>query len=101
MKKVIRLTESDLTRIVKRVLMEQGQSDPTACFKATFEIENMDIEIPKSCMEALTNPSLANMQACTLEVLLIAPKIGVPTDIPETMEKVQRFYECATSKVKY
>jgi hypothetical protein len=101
MKKVIRLTESDLTRIVKRVLMEQGQSDPTACFKAAFEIENMDIEIPKSCMEVLTNPSLATMAACSWDALVMAPKIGLPTDPSEIEEKVQRFYECATSKVKY
>jgi putative glycerol-1-phosphate prenyltransferase len=45
MKKIVRLTESDLARIVKRVINEQGQSDPTGCFKAAFEIENMDIEI--------------------------------------------------------
>ncbi len=101
MKKVIRLTESDLTRIVKRVLMEQGQSDPTSCFKVAFEIEDMDIEIPKSCMEAVTKPSFTTMAACSFEVLLMAPKIGLPTDPSEIEEKVQRFYECATSKVKY
>jgi hypothetical protein len=101
MKKVIRLTESDLTRIVKRVLMEQGQSDPTACFKAAFEIENMDIEIPKSCMEAVTKPSFTTMAACAFEVTLLSTKMGLPMDPSEIEEKVQRFYECATSKVKY
>lgn len=30
MKKIIRLTESDLTRIVRRVIMEQTAEDPTA-----------------------------------------------------------------------
>jgi hypothetical protein len=101
MKKIVRLTESDLARIIKRVINEQGQSDPTACFKAALEIEEMDVEVPKSCMEAVTKPSFTTMAACSFEVLLMAPTIGLPTDPSEIEEKVKRFYECTKSKVKY
>jgi hypothetical protein len=101
MKKIVRLTESDLARIVKRVINEQGQSDPTGCFKAAFEIENMDIEIPKSCMEAVTNPSYMSMAACAFEVALLSTKMGLPMDPSEIEEKVKRFYECTKSKAEY
>ena len=32
MKRIIKLTESDLTRIVRRVIMEQGSTDISKCF---------------------------------------------------------------------
>ena len=101
MKKIVRLTESDLARIIKRVINEQGQSDPTGCFKAAFEIKNMDIEVPKSCMEAVTNPSFTTMAACAFEVGLLSKKMGLPMDLLEIEEKVEQFYECTKSKVEY
>ena len=41
MKRIIRLTESDLTRIVKRVLMEQGNKITTQNFKDIQDYENL------------------------------------------------------------
>jgi hypothetical protein len=44
MKKVIRLTESDLTRIVKRVIKEQAQPNLQDCLKGVGTV-------PQSCKE--------------------------------------------------
>ena len=98
MKKTIRLTESDLARIIKRVINEQGQSDPTGCFKAAFEIQNMDFEIPKSCMEVVTKPSYITKSVCAFEVDLLSEEMGFPMAASEIMEKVEQFYECTKSK---
>ena len=57
MKKVIRLTESDLARIVKRVLMEQGiptevpglPTEINTCLKE----KGVTTELPKACLDAI------------------------------------------------
>lgn len=53
MKRVIRLTESDLNRIVKKVLQEQSQPDPkkivTDCFMQNLSLKDVT-KVPMSCM---------------------------------------------------
>jgi hypothetical protein len=44
MKRIIRLTESDLTRIVRRVIKEQTTDKPTPGKKYTFEGKSCTIE---------------------------------------------------------
>lgn len=49
MKKVIRLTESDLTRIVKRVLMEQ-ETNPVDKVIACLSSQQPPISVPEKCI---------------------------------------------------
>jgi hypothetical protein len=53
MKKIVRLTENDLARIVKKVLKEQSQSDLEAkvkgCIMSTFELKDIS-KVPMSCV---------------------------------------------------
>lgn len=58
MKKVIRLTESDLARIVKRVLMET-EADPMTDFNKCFSDNGVkldDMPLCRKLLEELTNP---------------------------------------------
>ena len=50
MKKVIRLTESDLTRIVKRVIKEQAQTQQTAQVSAVQKCVASIKSKPQSCL---------------------------------------------------
>jgi|LakMenE18May11ns_1017448.scaffolds.fasta_scaffold8958108_1 hypothetical protein len=53
MKKIVRLTENDLARIVKKVLKEQSQSDLESkvkgCIMSTFELKDIS-KVPMSCV---------------------------------------------------
>ena len=72
-KKIIRLTESDLARIVKRVLME-NETDPMADFNKCFKSSGLDIETMPECNKligVLTNPETKEYPdptACLTEV---------------------------------
>jgi hypothetical protein len=62
MKKVIKLTESDLTRIVKRILNEQPTADRQAELSAMKEIQSKIEELidfaEGKCMEIYNNESM-------------------------------------------
>jgi hypothetical protein len=47
MKKIIKLTESDLTRIVKRTIMEMDEDEPIYAQKPFTDEEGNDILIPQ------------------------------------------------------
>ena len=58
MKKIIRLTESDLTRIVKRVITEQSSVTPmTKAQTTTPNIKNINPEIKIDCTERVISSS--------------------------------------------
>jgi hypothetical protein len=57
MKKVIRLTESDLTRIVKRVLMEQ-ETNPVDQVITCLSSQQPPISVPEKCI-AIINKLMA------------------------------------------
>jgi hypothetical protein len=53
-KKIIRLTESDLARIVKRVLSENIQStDPITQIQTCLTNKGVSTELPKACVDAI------------------------------------------------
>jgi hypothetical protein len=47
MKKIVKLTESDLTRIVKRTIMEMDEDEPIYSQKPFTDEEGNDILIPQ------------------------------------------------------
>jgi hypothetical protein len=53
MKKIVKLTENDLARIVKKVLKEQSQPDietkVKGCFMSAFELKDIS-KVPMSCV---------------------------------------------------
>jgi hypothetical protein len=90
-KKIIRLTESDLARIVKRVLME-NETDPMADFNKCFKSSGLDIETMPECNKligVLTNPETkeypdpAACAACLTEVSINVNPFTAPLKIAE------------------
>lgn len=69
MKKVIRLTESDLTRIVKRVLMEQ-ETNPVDQVIDCLESQQPPISVPEKCIAIINklmvkqSPTFDEMMNC-------------------------------------
>ncbi len=70
-KKIVRLTEDDLIRIVKRVLKEQIVDDGDRglpeeaqelmkCITSIIDNE----ELPKECMSCVTNPTVESCKSC-------------------------------------
>jgi len=65
MKKVVRLTERDLTRIVKRVIMEQSSTTPITKLQTTTpNIKNITPEIEIDCSKRV----ILNSQLPKLDV---------------------------------
>jgi hypothetical protein len=75
MKRIVRLTESDLTRIVRRVIKEQGTilRSGGADTKATFD------DKPNLAQLQKTNPSLMNTAASIGSSLVTAAEGGMTT----------------------
>jgi hypothetical protein len=69
MKKVIRLTESDLTRIVKRVLMEQ-ETNPVDQVITCLASQEPPIKVPAGCIAVVNklmaeqSPTFGEMTDC-------------------------------------
>ena len=79
MKKVIRLTESDLTRIIKRVLNEQSQTSP----------------IPKelqSCLMKIGFDSSQSVPSC-IKLYIMGPPTDL-FDVEGNMERVKLGTSC-------
>jgi len=93
MKKIIRLTESDLARIVKRVLMEQPIPTPNdipqipglnpklveCLMDAGLQISVENGEQLKICEKAITNPMYG--LACVTAITKIASDSDVTIDV--------------------
>ena len=62
MKKVTRLTESDLNRLVKKVLKENTQND---CLEI---LTKKGIKLPASCQVPVSSDQKINWQKCQQEV---------------------------------
>ena len=65
--KVIKLTESDLQRIVKRVLNEDNEKDVSKTLKCCRDARLPDSQIPKSCKEG-------NVEGCKKDLFASNPK---------------------------
>ena len=99
MKKIIRLTESDLTRIVKRVLSEQPEeySEPLQCYKMSFGALEMEIKLPKTCEQFVKTQDENFFKACVTQSKLLFPDL----DNYNATEKVKTFFECVNNEDPY
>ncbi len=73
MKRIIRLTESDLTRIVRRVINEQGTNNTTSFSSNHFDTKPNLVQLQK------TNPQLMNNAAAIGTSLVNAAEGGLTT----------------------
>ena len=72
MKKIVRLTERDLTRIVKRVLIENQSSGTEECItKLKNDLLKVGIKnLPQNCMKLLGGePNVQTVLDCSREVV--------------------------------
>ena len=102
--KVVRLTESELVKLVQKVLQEQTQPNNVKqiedCFKKNFESPNM--KVPQSCIKMATNviknktlPSPADGMACGSEILSQASSV----DFFSLFDKMRTTAECLMKSV--
>lgn len=104
MKKVVRLTESDLNRIVKKVLREQTQPQTPDkavmdCFMSVMSLKDMT-KIPQSCMKVgikvmteKTPPDFVTGMACATELSKVIAK-----DPMYAMGKLMEVGQCLMGK---
>ena len=102
--KVVRLTESELVKLVQKVLQEQTQPSNVKqiedCFRKNFESPNM--KVPQSCIKMATNviknktlPSPADGMACGSEIMSQAPNV----DFFSMFDKMKNTSECLIKSV--
>lgn len=91
MKKVVRLTEADLTRIIRRVLSESESQYPDP-IKIINCLSEMNIDIPTSCTGSFFPPQAPNPSKCMKDVLNIVGNnkpqlekcLGMKLELPST-----------------
>lgn len=106
MKKILRLTESDLVRLVNKVIKEQVTGTNTSdvvvdCFETHFENPNM--ELPKSCKELAEEIiNTKKIPTDTIKIMACAADLSkyVDSNVFETMAKLKDVYECIIKKTK-
>lgn len=64
MKRIIRLTESDLARIVRRVIKESNDDELLSCIADAYELSLVDILKLAPCSDCQEDPSPENAQKC-------------------------------------
>lgn len=111
MKKVIRLTEKDLTNIVKRVLEEQSapqgdgiQKMVVDCFMSTLSLKDVT-KVPKSCIpigiKIATSKKLPTFEDFP-KAMQCATDLGkvIMEDPMGTFDKIKEVGECLLSKAQ-
>lgn len=98
MKKVVRLTESDLIRIVKRVINEQSTTDTTpSIFDECFTTQNIPLDkLPQSCKDMINNKDKVNSfyGRCSSEIMK-----GEFYKTTDMMDKVDAALNCVSKKL--
>ena len=64
MKRVIRLTESDLTRIVRRVIKENESGDVLECVATAADLQLSDLINLAPCAKLQENPTQEDIESC-------------------------------------
>jgi hypothetical protein len=90
MKKIIRLTESDLIRLVKKVIKEQSEMavGPEPVKECLID-NGLDPNSFTACKAAYTNPTLTTVMACLTE-------LGTRV----SFDKVKSVAKCVKEKTK-
>jgi hypothetical protein len=94
MKKVVRLTESDIVRLVKKIVKEQNQSNSNSCEKRLYENK---IQIPESCKDySKINTDVQSVKKCFTDVR----KLKDDPKMTEVQKKeIEQFIVCTTTKL--
>ena len=103
MKKVVRLTESDLVRLIKRVISENmGSGDNNTCFKDALGLDSI-IEVPEACVLFKKEPDpndAYNAVSCMNEMYNLLKKNGRILQINELYELLFKFHKCNSSETE-
>jgi len=99
MKKVIRLTESDLVRIVKRVIKEQSTTGATpSIFDECFTTQKIPLDkLPQSCKDMINNKDKVNSFYGRCSSELMKGEFYKTTDM---MDKVDAALNCVGKKLR-
>jgi hypothetical protein len=99
MKKVIRLTESDLVRIVKRVIKEQSTTGTTpSIFDECFTTQKIPLDkLPQSCKDMINNKDKVNSFYGRCSSELMKGEFYKTTDM---MDKVDAALNCVGKKLR-
>jgi len=100
-KKIIRLTESDLTRIVKRILMEGEMNEEKiiSCIMTALDESEISLEdIPQSCMtliESAMNKDTSDPMTKSMLTLECTKKCYEDEKLKKLPLKIPSIAECA------
>ena len=64
MKRIVRLTESDLARIVRRVIKENNDDELLSCIADAYDLTLVDILKLAPCSDCQKDPSPENAEKC-------------------------------------
>lgn len=64
MKRIVRLTESELARIVRRVIKESSDDELLSCIADAYELNLVDVLKLAPCSDCQEDPSPENAQKC-------------------------------------
>jgi hypothetical protein len=76
MRRIIRLTESDLSRIVRRVIKENNESEMMKCIAKAYNLGVLDVVKLLPCKNCEEDPSTENIEACMTAVTEVIEKKG-------------------------
>ena len=103
MRKTIRLTEADLSRLIRRIIRESGESDILICVSTAAGLDMSDLLELSPCAALQEDPTNTNnIQKCMAVVIPMAiKKINInPFDLPGTTKKIvdltAKISACAT-----
>lgn len=95
MKKIVRLTEADLVRIVKRVIKEDNQ-DLLSCIAKAANMTRDELIKLTPCLELQKNPTdTTKIQAC-LQAAIPVAQSKINFDITDPIGSAKRIADLAT-----
>lgn len=96
MKRIVRLTESDLARIVRRIIKESNNDELLSCIADAYELDLVDILKLSPCKNCQENPSPENADKCLKAVEKVVRTKGY--SILELGEMTLKAAGCVTGK---
>jgi hypothetical protein len=96
MKKTIRLTESDLIKLVKQIIKESDQGDILSCLSKATNMSSKELIKLAPCLELQKNPTdKTNIESCVSAVIPFAQeKFGI--DFSDPMGSAKKIMDLTT-----